>query len=129
MPLWTNRYNGLLNGNDEALSLAINPAGAVYFTGSSAASPDSISDFLTLKYVEVSPIRLTSPLFVNGALSLEFTNTPGAAFSVLAATNLAAPLSLWTVLGSAQETAPGLFQFDDTTTTNTPMRFYGVSSP
>jgi len=129
VPLWTNRYDGLLNGNDEALSLAVKPAGAVYFTGSSAASPDSISDFLTLKYVEVSPIKLTSPLFVNGALSLEFTNTPGAAFSVLAATNLAAPLSLWNVLGSAQETVPGLFQFDDTTATNSPVRFYGVSSP
>jgi len=58
-----------------------------------------------------------------------FTNTSGATFSVLDATNLSPPLSNWPILGQAPEIAPGQFQFTDLQTTNNPKRFYRVSSP
>jgi large repetitive protein len=69
------------------------------------------------------PRRLT-----NGAFQFAFTNSVGAIFSVLAATNPALPLTNWTALGGVAEVAPGQFQFTDPQATNTPSRFYRVRS-
>jgi hypothetical protein len=64
------------------------------------------------------------------AFQLSFSNhTAGATFTILATTNLALPLNTWTVLGQPIQTAPHLFQFIDTQLTDTPCRFYRVSSP
>ncbi len=128
VPLWTNRYNGLPSGDAQAFSLAINSAGAAYLTGCAAASPDTAADFLTLKLDEIFPIRLASARSLDGAFTLSFTNTPGAAFSVLATTNTFLPLSLWSPIGAAQETAPGRFEYSDTNTPYIPTRLYGVRS-
>jgi hypothetical protein len=53
----------------------------------------------------------------------------GADFTALTATNLALPLTNWTVLGSIPEISPGQFQFTDPGATNSPQRFYRVVSP
>ena len=64
-----------------------------------------------------------------GGFRFGFTNLPASPFTVLAATNVALPLSNWTVLGPALEIAPGQFQFTDPQTTNHARRFYRVRTP
>jgi hypothetical protein len=66
---------------------------------------------------------------LGGAFRFGFTNTPGALFTVLTTTNLSLSSSNWTVLGSAAETADGLFQFTDLQATNYSHRFYRIRSP
>jgi len=73
--------------------------------------------------------RLTSLGISNQMFGLAFTNIPHAAFSVLSTTNLALPLSSWTVAGSPIEPTPGQFRFFDPATTNSPQQFYEVRSP
>jgi len=49
LPLWTNRYNGPANGDDEAYAVAADPAGRVYVTGYSTGS-SSGADYMTIGY-------------------------------------------------------------------------------
>ena len=58
-----------------------------------------------------------------------FTNIPNALFNVFSSTNLAAPFTNWTWLGSALEVAPGQYQFTNALDTGTSPQFYRVSSP
>ena len=58
---------------------------------------------------------------------LNFTNTPGASFSVLATTNVALPINQWSNLGTATEVSPGQYQFSDPNATNT-AQFYILES-
>jgi alpha-tubulin suppressor-like RCC1 family protein len=77
-----------------------------------------------------SEITLTLPqTAADGTFQFTFTNTPGAFFGVLAATNPALPLSNWTTLGDPTEGPPGQFQFTDLQASDTPRRFYRVRSP
>jgi DNA-binding beta-propeller fold protein YncE len=77
-----------------------------------------------------TPPNLTgAQLLVNGVLQFSFTNTPSGSFTVISTTNLSLPLSDWTVVGAASNTAPGQFQFTTQMTTNAPELFYGVRSP
>jgi hypothetical protein len=64
----------------------------------------------------------------NGAFQFVFTNSPGALFNVLSTTNLALPLSNWTVLGGVMEVSPGQFHFADPKATNGPHYFYRAHS-
>jgi len=65
----------------------------------------------------------------NGNLQFGFTNLSGPSYSVLATTNVAAPLNTWSNLGPAVEAPPGTFQFTDLQATNYPLRFYRVQGP
>jgi len=65
----------------------------------------------------------------NGGFRFAFTNTAGAFFSVVAATNPGAPLSDWASLTGLTEPSPGQFQFTDPQASNSPRRFYRVRSP
>jgi hypothetical protein len=65
----------------------------------------------------------------SGAIQFFFTNTPGAAFTALASTDVSAALSNWIVAGSPIEIAAGQFQFTDLQATNYALRFYRVRSP
>jgi hypothetical protein len=77
-----------------------------------------------------SPINVTgAQTLTNGSYQFAFTNTPGAFFGVLAATNPALSWSYWTPLDGLTEVAPGQFQFTDPQTTNSPQRYYRVRSP
>jgi hypothetical protein len=69
--------------------------------------------------------------FAGGVKSFQFafTNFPGADFTTLASTNLALPLTNWTVLGNAIELSSGQYQFMDSAATNSPQLFYRVVSP
>ncbi|HEX5222611.1 MAG TPA: kelch repeat-containing protein [Verrucomicrobiae bacterium] len=78
--------------------------------------------------VNATPPVLTDVQFAAGAFQFSFTNNPGAGFSVLASTNLALPLSNWTIMGGVTEISSGRFQFRDPNATNFPRRFYQVRS-
>jgi hypothetical protein len=65
----------------------------------------------------------------DGSYQFGFTNTVGALFGVLATTNLALPVTNWTVLGSVTETSLGQFRFIDAQAALYPQRFYCVYSP
>ena len=67
----------------------------------------------------------------NGPASFNFTNSTDMTFSVLATTNLAWPLNAWTCLGAPVEAPAGSghYQFTDPRATNSPQRFYRVTSP
>jgi len=96
--------------------------------------PFSAVDILTLDVIGYNgpglppAPRLAGTRMANGDFVLKFVNTPGTGFTVLTTTNLALPRTNWTVLGSAIENPPGLYQF-----TNSPPasieRFYDVRSP
>jgi len=78
------------------------------------------------------PFQLVGTSSISGgAFQLSFTNLSGLGFTVLGSTNLALPLSGWTVLGSPVETPPGSgnYQFTDSQATNLVSRFYQVRSP
>lgn len=63
----------------------------------------------------------------NDTFQLSFTNAPGMGFVVLTSTNIALPLSNWTVLGAPTETSAGQYQFIDSQAAKRQMRFYRVS--
>ncbi|HXU18676.1 MAG TPA: choice-of-anchor Q domain-containing protein, partial [Terriglobales bacterium] len=65
----------------------------------------------------------------NGSFRFSFSNLSGPGYSILASTNVAAPLNTWVNLGPAVEAPPGTFQFTDTQATNYPLRFYQVRGP
>ncbi len=50
VPMWTNRYNGPANGNDDVRALAVDGNGNVFVTGHSIESNTSSNDFLTIAY-------------------------------------------------------------------------------
>jgi hypothetical protein len=74
------------------------------------------------------PVPPGGVLLTNG-FRFRFFETPGTVFQALASTNVAAPLSNWTVLGPVTEFAPGGFEFTDSDATNHAHRFYQVRSP
>lgn len=65
----------------------------------------------------------------DGSFQFSFTNTPGALFTMLTATNLSASATNWTLLGGAMEISLGQFQFTDAQASAGPQRFYRVRSP
>jgi hypothetical protein len=65
----------------------------------------------------------------NGDVQFAFTNLSGPNYTVLASTNVAAPLNTWSRLGPAVEAPPGTFHFTDVQATNYPQRFYHVQWP
>jgi hypothetical protein len=78
----------------------------------------------------VGPIMLFNPTMLpSGAYQFTFGNTPGVSFTALGTTNLALPMSSWTVLGSVTEVSPGQFEFADMQAPTYPQRFYRVRSP
>src|ERR1051326_1896472 len=78
--------------------------------------------------VPSTPTLTAAKRLGNGSLQFAFTNSPGALFGVLATTNLALPLSDWTLLSGVTETSPGQFQFTDGQAATSPKRFYRVHS-
>src|ERR1051326_4501814 len=75
------------------------------------------------------PNLISAMILNNGAFRFQFTNTDGATFTVLTATDPMLPLSNWTALGSPSNMAPGLFQFTAPPSPNDQQRYYRVRSP
>jgi hypothetical protein len=96
-----------------------------------ASSSDALH---TLALVAAAPGACESALtaaqtLTNGSFQFTFTNTPGAFFGVLAATNPTLLPSDWKPLDGLTEITPGQFQFTDAQVTKNPRRFYRVRSP
>jgi hypothetical protein len=72
------------------------------------------------------PPRLTGVKLGNGNFQLNFTNTPGTTYTVLATTNISLSISNWTTLGTTTEGVAGQFQFTDTQANAGKQRFYLV---
>jgi hypothetical protein len=101
-------------------------------TNFSYVFPPYSATVLALSPITVTPQipRLTGlTMQGNGTFKFAFTNFTGLSFTVLESTNVALPLTNWTVLGTATETPPGQYQFTDSQATNSPRRFYRVRSP
>ena len=83
-------------------------------------------------YNPAGPGQLTGlTRLANGTTRFTFTNYTDGSSTVLASTNVALPLNLWTNLGPAVESpiGSGQFQFTDTQATNYLRRFYRVRTP
>lgn len=106
------------------------PYDASGITNASGGDGSDVGAFEVQAPAASGPILLTSSKTLDsGAFQFSFTNTPGASFTVVTSSNVALPLSNWTVLGSPSENTPGHFQFNDSQTTNRSQGFYGVRSP
>jgi len=100
------------------------PSGKVLAVGGFIATAELFDSTATSAIVLLNPTKLPDRAF-----QFAWLNAPGSSNVVLAATNLAMPLSAWTVLGGATETSAGHFQFTDTQAANHAIRFYRVRSP
>jgi sugar lactone lactonase YvrE len=79
--------------------------------------------------IGVPPTLTSAAMLGNGVLQFNFTNMPGALFTVLSTTNLSLPLSNWTEVGTASNVSSDLFQFTSQPATNGQQRFFIVRSP
>jgi len=98
----------------------------------SSDPPDipSMGNILNISVPVPTPPNLTgSQKLADGSFQFAFTNSIGALFGVLTTTNLALPMTNWTVLGGVTEISLGQFQFADLQLTNDAQRFYRVYSP
>jgi hypothetical protein len=103
------------------------------FASAGHLNPISMADITALDVLGyngpgLAPPRLFGTKLANGNFQISFVNSPGTNFTVLATTNLTAPLASWTVLGTATEGPAGQYQFIDAPATNR-QRFYDVRSP
>jgi hypothetical protein len=92
----------------------------------------STADFIAMNILGYSSPGISSAHVVgtrlaNGSFQLSFTNLAATSFSVLSSTNITAPLSEWTVLGTAVEYPVGEYNFTDTQAGT--KRFYCIRSP
>jgi hypothetical protein len=109
----------------------------VHYDAPPSPIPNPCQDYGTIFLADNMTVTLAPPPIVlgqatrlgNGAFQFAFTNTPGAAFTVLASTNAALPLASWNVLGSVTEISSGQYQFTDSQATNQSLCFYRVRSP
>jgi hypothetical protein len=75
------------------------------------------------------PVVVNASMPSNSVFQLTFTNTtPGATYTVLFTTDVAAPINLWTVLGPATQIGPDLWRFTDLAASNS-ARFYRIRFP
>ena len=114
--------NGIATVGTSAPGLGRHAFQAVYNSDTTfASSTGYLAGFAPLVLMAVYP--------EDGALQLSFTNLSGARFTVLTASQVDSPLSSWTELGTAFETAPGQFQFTTPYAVGSRPQFYRVRSP
>jgi Right handed beta helix region len=95
-------------------------------TATNSAGTTNTTD-ATFTTLAVSTPQL-APVLAAGSLRVNFTNMPGATFTVLATTNLSLARSNWTLLGGVTEILPGQFQFSNSVN-GASARFYQIRSP
>jgi len=75
-----------------------------------------------------APMVSTALVTAAGSFALSGTGSPNLAYNILASTNLAAPISNWWLVGSANATTGGTINFMDLNATN-PQQFYRLVAP
>lgn len=113
-------------------SLTLLSNGKVLVAGGVGADLLSSSELYDSPPGTVTPVTLTRTVRLpSGGFRFDFTSVPipGAAFTVYAATNIAAPMGLWRPQGGAIEVLPGQFRFFDSQAADPPRHFYRVRSP
>ncbi|MBC8096167.1 MAG: hypothetical protein H7Y43_10170 [Akkermansiaceae bacterium] len=136
----TTNYGGVIASNSAGTGVAVqniaSPAiglspGTLYHFRAVATNAAGliVGEDFTFTTIAIPPPQLINPIATNGQFQFAFTNIASQPFTVLATTNLALPISNWTVLGLATEGPPGQFQFTDPQATNNPKRFYRVRWP
>jgi hypothetical protein len=111
--------NELMSGTRH-LQTAIAARGRIY-----VATDNKVYAFT----VPVAPIQLAPSLSTDNTFQISFTNAPGLSFSILSTADLGQPFAQWTLLGRAEETASGIYQFTNPVPNGNPQRFYRVRSP
>jgi hypothetical protein len=88
-----------------------------------------------LLLVTTNPVAVDQPPQITnivpgagGSVTLSGTGPSGAAYRLLATTNLMMPLNNWTATATGVFSG-GVFDFTDTQATNYPLRFYQVVTP
>ena len=71
---------------------------------------------------------VAAQVLANGDLNLTFTGGATHTYTVLSTTNLAVPLTNWTVLGTATGNGSGSFQFTAPAVTNYPQQYFIITS-
>jgi hypothetical protein len=98
---------------------------SIYVSG--LTNPTSIAIYPGLKIWSATPLILSQPtMATGGVLQFGFTASAGLSFNAVAKTNLS---QNWMVTNPVVEMSPGLYQFSDPQTTNSPQRFYRVRTP
>ena len=117
-----------------------NDADAIQFTTDQRGYPRLSGAHVDIGAVEAqmasagNPPMLMNSVWSSGGGSsatfqFSFTNSENLDFSALTSTNVALPLTNWTILGNAIQVTPGVYQFTDPGAANHPQRFYQVVSP
>jgi sugar lactone lactonase YvrE len=84
----------------------------------------------TIPITQTVPFSLANPQrLANGTFQFSFTNTQASSFRIWTATNVALPPAQWTPLGAPASNGLGWFEFSDPQGTDSPQRFYRVSTP
>jgi hypothetical protein len=119
VPLWTNRYNGSGNGDDQAVALAVDGTNNVIVAGTSYGS-GTYYDFATIKYICVKEPVMTGLQLTNGSFQIEVDDVlqPGT-LVIEACTDLAIWLPIFT-----NTTPTNVLFYADPDATNYPGRFY-----
>ncbi len=115
------------------LTITSTNAGVVTFNFSAAAAPRTAHIAVLGQSISVVQTGAGAPFLVaqilnNGELQLTFNGSPNKTYTVLGTTNLAIPLSNWTVLGTATGNGSGSFQFSAPAVTNYPQQYFIITS-
>jgi hypothetical protein len=110
-------------------SLPVNgfPPGMAMATVFANGIPGAGAVSLVQTVVPPAPVLTGMSVKPDGVFRFGFTNVPGAPFTVLMTSNLAAQPVGWSNIGGLSEAPPGYFQFADPQ--SNPKRFYKVRSP
>jgi uncharacterized delta-60 repeat protein len=123
VPVWTNRFNGTGNNDDEANAVAVDGDGNVYVTGYTDSSGGGGIDYATIKYSGPPVIRFVTTGgnfgFTNKQFRLTLTGPAGSNAVISASTNLHS----WKPLAT-NSLGSGTLTVTDTLATNFTRRFY-----
>jgi len=128
MPLWTNRYNGPANRDDDpgTKCLAVGPGGAVYVTGTSVSYQyGNVYDYATVKYLPLPKLAIQSLPVGKSEVNLTLTGAPDSDWFIERALRIGGP---WTNLGPVTIPSTRSAPFQDTIPTVSGA-FYRARSP